>query len=1134
MDPAYRSFVLAEGLSSLVSGTFRAALPLWALSQGTSIGRAAALAALAWFAPGAVTSLFGGWAADKFGKRAVLVLGRGFELFATIVLVGILAVGGIHSNVLPAMILTLGLIHWFFVPSRYGILPEVLDDRGLTYGSGVLEFSRHLGACVGVVIASGMVGSSQSGLVLLFPLGAASAALFLTLLLDPTTAMSPNRSVLASASAGALRRLWDRFGTHRGLRPTMLGLCLAAGMNVLFWLNAWTLGAETLGLSESPEKLTALVALLLGGTAVGGWLAGRLSVGAIEIGLIPLASIIWFIAAIGLCVVRSPFPAAALLIIGGAAGGAVSVPLLAFLEKHFPGKERGAGMALAQLFASLSAVLAVIGWLVFEPLLGSRLTFLVAGAVLLGVSALLIKRMPEFFVRFIVFLVTRLVYRIRLVGFENVPMDGPALLVFNHTSFADGNIITASIPRILRFLVYRGHYENPILKWLGDTFQAIPVDSDAPPKEIVRQLRAASDALQRGELLCIFAEGSISRTGFLLPFQRGFEMIMKRAPGVPIVPAYIDGMWGSIFSYDRGKFFWKWPKGLTRQVTIKFGAPLPSDTPAFKVREAVQLLGVDCCELRKYTRLPLHRQFIYTAKKYARRPAMTDPMTPMITYGRALMGSAIFTRLLKPRLGPEQCVGLFVPPSVGAALANVAVSMLGKIPVNLNYTVGNETLNACIRQAGIKQVITSRRFLDKLAERGDAEPLVPEGELIFLEDVRATVGLKEKLFGLMVRLLPAWITDHWVLGLGRHGMDDLASIIFSSGSTGEPKGVMLTQHNVMANIESVSQMVNATEQDGVLAILPIFHSFGFTVTFWLPLMIGARIAFHVSPLEAEAIGKMCREHKLTIVVATATFLRGYIRRCDKEDFAHLRLLVCGAEKLPMQVADQFEHKFGLRPLEGYGCTELSPAATANVPDVVFGNYTQIGNKRGTIGHPFPGQAARIVDPDTWEPLPIGQEGMILIKGPNVMKGYLHKPELTAQVVRDGWYRTGDIGKMDEDGFVTITDRDSRFSKIAGEMVPHGKIEDVIHEILDTHDRLCAVVGVPDLRKGERLVVIHTTLPMPVDQLWEAMRDRGLPPLWVPARNVFFEVPELPILGTGKLDLRGVKKIAHEKMAKEKG
>jgi acyl-[acyl-carrier-protein]-phospholipid O-acyltransferase/long-chain-fatty-acid--[acyl-carrier-protein] ligase len=325
------------------------------------------------------------------------------------------------------------------------------------------------------------------------------------------------------------------------------------------------------------------------------------------------------------------------------------------------------------------------------------------------------------------------------------------------------------------------------------------------------------------------------------------------------------------------------------------------------------------------------------------------------------------------------------------------------------------------------------------------------------------------------------------------------------------------------------QAIDPGPRDRLLGILPFFHSFGYTVTLWVPLQVGASMVFHVDPRQAKEIGELCRRYRCTIFLATPTFLRFCLKRCEPSDFSTLRLIMVGAEKLPQSLAQEFKEKFGVLPMEGYGCTELSPAAIVNVPDQEQEGFRQIGNKPGTIGQPIPGVAARIANPETFAPLGQGQEGLLLVYGGNVMAGYLGRKEATDAAIRDGWYVTGDLAKYDEDGFITITGRLSRFSKIGGEMVPHEKIEDELHRILGTSERVCLVTAVPDERKGERLIVLHTPLNgTSVRQVWQQLNTKGLPNLWVPGERDFFEIGEMPLLGSGKVDLKRAKELALER------
>jgi acyl-[acyl-carrier-protein]-phospholipid O-acyltransferase/long-chain-fatty-acid--[acyl-carrier-protein] ligase len=350
--------------------------------------------------------------------------------------------------------------------------------------------------------------------------------------------------------------------------------------------------------------------------------------------------------------------------------------------------------------------------------------------------------------------------------------------------------------------------------------------------------------------------------------------------------------------------------------------------------------------------------------------------------------------------------------------------------------------------------------------------------------------------------------------------DSLATVVFSSGSTGVPKGVMLSHYNLISDIEAMVQVFWLNGDDRIVGVLPFFHSFGFTVTLWLPLLSGCGAVYQPNPLDAKATGSMVQKHKGTFLLSTPTFCGNYIRKCSREEFASLRFVLVGAEKLREQTAREFQEKFGLGLLEGYGCTEMAPVVSVNSPDFHAGRDSQLGSKPGTVGHPLPGVAVKLVDPQTGEPMPPNMEGLLLVKGSNRMLGYLDNPALTSSVLRDGWYVTGDIASVDDEGFIRITDRLSRFSKIGGEMVPHLKIEAAVAEIVG--EPTCVVTGVPDEHRGERLALLYTDGALAPRELWQRLSQTGLPALWIPKRDDIFQVPSLPILGTGKLDLRAIR------------
>jgi len=366
----------------------------------------------------------------------------------------------------------------------------------------------------------------------------------------------------------------------------------------------------------------------------------------------------------------------------------------------------------------------------------------------------------------------------------------------------------------------------------------------------------------------------------------------------------------------------------------------------------------------------------------------------------------------------------------------------------------------------------------------------------------------------------------------RVSIDDTLTVIFTSGSTGDPKGVVLNHFNVDSNVEAVSQVAHSKEGlDKLLGTLPLFHSFGY-MSMWLGLNHSLGIVLHPNPLDAPTIGPLIEKHKVTMIMTTPTFLKIYMRRIMPGQLGSVRCIITGAEKLPKSLSDNFLANFGIRPIEGYGATECSPVIATSTLDVRKAGVFQPGSYHGTVGQPLPGVVTCIVDPENFEELPLELEGMLLVKGPNVMQGYLGQEELTEKVMHDGWYITGDIAMMNADGYLKITDRLSRFSKIGGEMVPHGSIEEALHTAANASLPVFAVTAIPDASKGERLAVLHTLNKDKIPAIHEKLSAQGLPNLFIPRLDHFIKVEKLPMLGTGKLDLRTIKARAAEFLAKK--
>ena len=1076
-----------------------------------------------------------GYLADRFSKRTVIIGCKVAEVVLVILGVASILQGNIY--LMFGVLTLMGAQAALFSPAKMSSVPEIVRADRLSAANGLIGLTTIL-AVIGGTVAGGVLYAltgtrgvehwwiSAAALISVALLGLAAS-----LCIAPLQPANPSRRFPFHAARQTVRDL-AALAAHRPL-------LLAASASAFYWflaavsqVNVERLATVTLGMKQ--EYVGPLLAALAVGVGLGSVLAGIWSAGKIELGMVP-----WAAAGMAVsCTLLYFVPAAAgnprsagfiwsclgLLALGFSAGF-FDVPLQAFLQHRSPPQSRGAILA-AYNFITFSGMLlaAALFWFLSEHLrLSARQIFLLGGLATLPVFLLSARLLALEALRFAVWLLTRLVYRVRVEGLENVPESGGAMLVSNHVSWADGILLGLACPRRVRMIAYGPYFQGWWIRWFARAAGIIPIQPGA--SSVLHSVRTTKEALLRGDLVCIFPEGGLTRTGQMQEFRPGFLSMMK-GTDAPVVPVYLGGLWGSIFSFGGGRFFWKWPRRLPYPVTILFGRPLPRPADVAPVRQAVGQLGTQAMQQRPSYEMNLPRKFLRTCRGAMLRSKVADSSGADLTGAKLLIGTLVLRRVLRREVldRREEQVGLLLPPSVGSVLANTALGIDRRIAVNLNYTVSADVMNQCIAQCGIRHVLTSPRLLERF-------PLKIDAEVVFLEDLRKKITRADKLIAAaQAWLLPAAVLERW-LGLTRIKMDDLLTVMFTSGSTGQPKGVMLTHRNVGSNVEAVDEIVHLVPQDVLVGVLPMFHSFGYTTTLWTALTLAPKAVYHYTPLEPRQIGKLCRQHGATILVTTPTFLRSYLRRCEPEDFATLDVVFTGAEKLSPELAEAFEKRFGVRPVEGYGATELSPVVSGNIPpsrDLTG----QQGIREGTVGRPLPGIAAKVVDPDSGADLGADQPGLLLVTGPNVMKGYLGRPDLTAQAIREGWYLTGDVARIDADGFIHITDRLSRFSKIGGEMVPHIRIEEAIRDLLqlDEDELRLAVAAVPDVKKGERLVVLHTALPLSGEELCRRLAQSGLPPIWIPSPDSFRQVEAIPLLGTGKLDLKRLKDLALEEFS----
>jgi acyl-[acyl-carrier-protein]-phospholipid O-acyltransferase/long-chain-fatty-acid--[acyl-carrier-protein] ligase len=1079
-------------------------------------------------------SMPGGWLADRYSKRQITIWTKVMEIVSMAV-----ATLGLATHTLSLSLVALTLVATqaaLFGPSKYGLLPELLPAKRLSWGNGVIELGTFLAIIVGTVTGAVMADRFRGHEVYA---GYALLALSLTGLatslgIDKVPAAAPDKKF----NANILKDLWTQIERMRGDRV----LFLAVAGNTYFWFLGSLLfstivvyGPDVLHVGQT--KTGCLNAMLAVGVGIGSMVAGWISDNKIEYGLIPLGSIGMTCTGLALGITPHAMVGSAVLLgVLGFWAGFFAVPVNALVQHRPSEKDKGGIIAAANLLSFVGIAISSGVYFVFTAYihLNPREVILAASLITAISTVYVLVLLPEWFARLILFLVTRTLYRVKVVGREHFPQKSGGLLVCNHMSFVDAALLVAATDRPIRFLMYQGIYDLPIVKPFAKILKAIPISSEQHPREMIRSLHTATEALREGEIVCIFAEGQITRTGQLLPFRRGLERIMKGVD-VPIIPVNLDGVWGSIFSFERGRFLWKMPRRIPYAVTVSFGKPMPSTSTAIEVRASVQELQAEAYERRKPQMQTLDKAFVRSARRHPLRFMMADGKTPKLTFGSALTKTIYVALRLRRQVGTCPMVGVLLPPSVGGALTNYALMLLGRVPVNLNYTSSSEVIASCAEQCQMDVVITARAFVERFPN------LAIPGRTVLLEDVLSVPRISEKTAALILAWFMPFALLKRLLGpKSRHAavpsaqgsqaervcaVDQLATVIFSSGSSGNPKGVMLSHFNLMSNISQVCQVFMLDGHDKILGILPFFHSFGFMAALWMPAVQGVGVVYHSNPLDAQVVGELVGKYEVTFLVATPTFLQAYLRRCTPESFGSLQYVLVGAEKLQERVALAFEDTFGIRPLEGYGCTECSPVVTVNARDFRAPGFRQIAAKRGRIGHPLPGVSIKIVDIETGEQVGPGRTGMLLVKGPNVMQGYLGMPEKTAEVLRGGWYITGDVAMMEEDGFVTITDRLSRFSKIGGEMVPHVRIEEKLQDLAGVTEQVFAVTALPDEKKGERIVVLSTLPTAQFESVLQKLAQSDLPALWKPKANQFFHADALPLLGTGKMDLRGIKTLA---------
>ncbi|QQO54221.1 MAG: acyl-[ACP]--phospholipid O-acyltransferase [Thiohalocapsa sp. PB-PSB1] len=920
-----------------------------------------------------------------------------------------------------------------------------------------------------------------------------------------------------------LHAAWD----NRVIWLSIIGLGVFWGISQVLLAAFPAYAKDSLG-ETSTVVIQGTMAFAGIGIIIGSALAGRISRDHVETGLIPFSALGITLVLFVLPGIGSAWLHALNFFALGVLAGIFIVPLNALIQFNAGERELGRVLAAKNFILNLimlGALVITVASALAET--GSRAIMIALGIVALVGALYTVWQLPQSLVRFFIARIIATRYRLQVIGLNNMPAQGGVLMLGNHISWLDWAMVQMASPRPVRFVMERVIYERWYLRWLLDFFGVVPISRGRSR----HALEAVTELLNQGEVVCLFPEGTLSKNAQLGEFKKGFELAAKDAAGV-ILPFYLRGLWGSRFSNASDKLKESRRDGRARNVIIAFGTRLPIASPAERVKQAVFELSVSSWQEHVQTLPTLPSAWLSTAKRSVGTPVLFDSSGTALTNRKLITAVLLFAGAIRRRV-PEQNLGILLPASSAGVIANLAGWVAGKTVVNLNYTATPEAIQAALDKAGVRNLITAERFTRKLKTRGiDAEALFAGARLHAMEEIGKGFGQLHRLLMLCtVVFLPAT----WLHGLfcRRLHPEDTAAILFSSGSEGAPKGIELTHRNILANVRQISDVLNTERDDLMLSNLPLFHAFGLTVTTCLPLLEGIPMVCHPDPTDALGSAKAIARWRATVLCSTSTFLRLYLRnrRLHPIMLESLRIVVAGAERLRPDVRDAFGLKFSKTIYEGYGATETTPVASVNVPDAIeIDNWKiQIGSKPGTVGMPLPGTSFRIVDPVTLRTLPNGEDGLILIGGVQVMKGYLEEPERTAEAVveLDGqrWYKTGDKGHQDADGFLSIVDRYSRFAKVGGEMLSLGAIEQQVRDVLELPDLELCAVNLPDQRKGERVLLLLEPGPT-ADEVRSRLIAADTNPLTIPSE--ILTVDAIPKLGSGKTDFRAAKRLASER------
>ena len=1071
-------------------------------------------------------SAFGGLLADKFAKNRLIKYVKAFEMLILLTA----AYGFMQENVwlLFACLGLAGLQSALFGPSKYGILPELLPTKELLSGNALIEAGTFLAILLGTIVGGlsilGAHGSQQVSTILLVCAGLGWSMSFLIPKLQRA-----NPSIRLGINFA--KQTYDiyKLGTDDWhIKRLIFGISWFWFLGYVIQSQINPLTADVYHASEDVAVL-ALVMFTIG-IGCGSLLCSRVLKGEISARYIPFAALLMSIFSLDLYLVsyqitQLPTPEQLYslnefikhplhwraffdMFMLAISAGFYIVPLYTLLQHRVENVRRSRTVAANNISNAMFMVLAsVLVIAVLKQGFTIPDLFWMLAVLNFLVALFIMKIIPRDSMKALGRFLFKVLYRVEVRGLDNYPRDnGHYVIVPNHASFLDGPLLMSYLPDMPVFAINTDVNNKWWVNIFTRFFEMFPLDSAQPMaiKGLIRMLR-------EGRRVVIFPEGRITNTGSLMKIYEGSGKIAELGRA-KLIPVRIDGAqltkFGRLQGLVKQRLIPKITITICPPVDVQIPDDLHGDDKKYALRRVVYDVMTDMVYRTSNTDSTLYKVLTDSIKvNGSNQEVLEDIQRKPITMGRLLLGSVVLGRGLDRHIKAEQTVGMMLPNAIPTAVTFYALQGLGKVPAMLNFTVGVNSLLSAVKTAEIKTVLTSRKFIEAAQLEDLEETLKQNVHLIYLEDIKEELGIVDKLLGLIKAKI-----GYKLLNRQRNPQDP-AVILFTSGSEGTPKGVVLSHKNLLSNQAQVKACLDFSSKDRFFNALPVFHSFGLGVGLVLPISSGIRTFLYPSPLHYKIVPELVYDTQTTVVFGTDTFLSGYARHGDTEDFQYTRYVIAGAEKLKASTREKWMSKFGVRIFEGYGVTETSPALSIN-------NYSHY--KEGTVGRLFPGIEARL------ENVPgIDHGGRLFVKGENIMLGYLkadapgelHPPE-------DQWHDTGDIVDIDDEGFITILGRAKRFAKIGGEMVSLTNVEEWVSSLWP-HEQHC-VCAVTDERKGEKLVLVTTHQNAARKEILDYFSERGGNEMMVPREILVLK--EIPVLGTGKLNYPEIQNLANKHYA----